>query len=255
MKIIGTVTRFFQNHSNGFLTGTGIMLTGAAIITYGEARLNAVKHLEEKVKEVERPLSREEKIKETWKYYIIPTSLFAGSIGCHIACRVLENKKQAGLIAVATGAETAYTALRDQVKELGPRKGEQVQEKALQEIANGNLPKSGDVIVSDKRGGTTLMFSAYDGRWFRSSTEELLRAQNVVNDMILKSTFPVPHNEYWYEMGLNGSTIGELTAWDPVDGKISVSWVGSDIPYSTPEGDEPYLIVRFDPEPIFTYDS
>lgn len=255
MSFINTLKLGFQNHSGAILTGTGLVLNIAGAVWLGKACVDANKALEAKVKKVERPLTREEKFKMTYKYFIIPGGLLIMGAGCHIFCRVLDSKKQAGLVAVATASETAYSALKGQVKQLGPRKGEQIENQALQNIAQNDLPKGGDVIVSTGK-GDTLMYDKFSGRWFRSSTDELLRAQNVINEYLLSGD-PVASNEFWQELGLNSgdSDIGNLMGWHmDSDGLINVGWVGSAIPYDNGENEEPYLIIKFDPEPQLSFD-
>lgn len=253
-KVASLLRAGWSAHGTAILTGTSISLGILFGLSMGKACVNATRNYESKMKDREEPMSKEEIIKDNWKFFIVPASLGAAAAGCCIGANVINHRKQVALMGLATGAETAYTSLKDKLPEMvGPRKGEKVMDAAKQDIASKNLPKC-DTDIEQAKKGDVLIFDSFTGRWFRSDTDELLRAQNVINEFINANDYMVL-NEYYEELGLEPCRIGEMMGWHiSFEGNMHVGWIGGITPRIRPDGtEEPYLILKYEPEPSLKF--
>lgn len=247
--------RFCSAHATEILIGGGIVGYAAYGVAMANAGAKTGVVISSKSKELERPLTRREKIELAWKFYVIPAIIYGASTGAIIGSSVLNRREKLTLIGAAAASESAYTALKDKLPDVvGPKKAEKVITETAQERAANRMPTSDDQIYLTGR-GNSLMFELYTGIWFRSNTEELLRAQNVTNDKINREDY-ASLNDYHCEVGVEHSTVGDIMGWNKnYEGLVEVTWVGSSVPYVNGDGtEEPYLIVKFEPEPTMNFD-
>lgn len=257
MKII----QLAREHLPAVLTGTGIAMDVAFGVAMGDACVKASRVVEARTQEYGRRLSKEEKVKETWQFFVLPGLLFIGGASCHVGANVASYKKQVAIMGVATGAETAYTKLKEQLPEVaGKGKAKKAIEKTEQAMAQNALPEDESVIetcsgMPQYGPRSVLMWERWTGRWFWSNTEELKHTENVLNE--LRGTGDaVEYNEFLMELGLKPSKSGELWHWQKQfqNDLLSVEWTYGDGTFTMADGTEvPYLIVRFNQDPTIKY--
>lgn len=259
---------FFDKRGTTLLTGAGIAFDISCAITTGRACVLANRIIEAKTEEYGRTLTPKEKVEETWQLFVVPGILGVAGGACHIGSTVKSHRKQAALMSVATATETAYERLKDEIPEVvGKNKADKIEESVVQKNAKEHQPSRDTDIINITKPESfgprdTLMFDNMQGLWYRSNTEELLAIQNTLNAMLNDcrndggvSKDPVSLTEYNYELGIKPGELASRYVWPAEqDENISIKWTGCLEPYIHPDGtEEPYLIVRFDPEPVIWY--
>lgn len=256
---IFAIGRIVKEHPSEFLTAAGLVIDGLAVWRMGGACVKANRIIEARTEEKGEKLTPSEKVQETWTLFLLPGLLFIAGESCHVASNIKSRQKQIALASVAAMSETAYTKIKEQAPEVvGKKKAETLKEKTLQAMARDNMPENDEEIEQargDHRTGAknVLIYDRFGGKWFRSNTEELISTQNKINDKLLKEG--AGYNDFYQEMGLQYSTIGDLLGW-PEGEQIEIGWVGGSDPFARPDGtDEPYLVMDIIPEPTVKFDD
>lgn len=244
------------------LTSAGLAFDISCAITAGRATVIANRMIEAKMEDVERELTAQEKIELTWKVFMLPAGLGLAGAACHIGSTIKSNRKQAALMGVAGAAETAYTRLKEEMPEVvGKNKAAKIEEAAAQRAARENIPQNEEGIERIRRQEmygprNVLVYDSFQGRWFYTNTEEITHVQNVIQGMQNGNpNEPVELNQVNYEFGLKGSKTGEAHVWTKdYDDLMSMLWYGGDGTFLREDGtEEPYLVLKYDPEPRLWY--
>lgn len=240
MSIAKVIAGGVKRNSSPILVGVNIALGGYACFLTGKAAVKAYKAVQK-----EKPKSRKELIKTTWKYFIPPAIAFAGSAASAVTGAKINARKQAALASAAAISETALEGVTKHMsEELTGKKAESIIDKALQENADANLPKSEEIIDTGK--GETLIQDSITGQWARTDCEAIRAARNSANDSMNKDGY-VDFNLFLEEAGFNVCDIGDELGWSAMnDGLFDVNFVGGAAPYNG----EPYLIIKYSPRPV-----
>ena len=254
--------QFTKKHLPGILTGTGIVLDVSGAVAMGDACVKANRVIEAKTQELDRRLTKEEKLKATWKFFVLPTGLLILAGSCHVGSNVASHKKQLALVGVATASETAYTKLKEQLPEIaGKTKAKKIAEKTVQDMAKESLPEDEAVIekpVSPEHWGArnTLFFDRWNGRWFWSNTQEIGDVAITLNNLLGDDSndYQAAMNDMYIELGLKPCDSGDIWRWDKnimgQQEKLDLYWTAGDGVFTMSDGTEiPYLILRFSHDP------
>lgn len=257
----------FDKRGGIMLTATGLALDVSCAITTGKACIKANKIIESKMEEYGRALTTKEKAELTWKLFLLPIGLGTAGAACHIGTNVWHTsqnkKKEAALMTIAAGTETAYARLKEEMPEVvGKNKATKIEEKVADRVAIDNMPTNEEAIERSRKpelyGPRNVLFcNAFDGRYFWSNTEEILHTQNVIQGMQNGNPDePVQWKEFYYEQGLSEeSVVGEIFGWiKDFDGLAYFTWSGCTQPFVRADGtEEPVLILKPDPRPRLLY--
>lgn len=248
-----------KKHSSPILTGLGISLDVTCAVLTGQAMVKAHRIIEAEADKLGRRLTNEEKVKLTWKLFLLPVGFGMAGAGCHIGSNIASHKKQMALMGIATASETAYTKLKDQIPEIvSPKKAKDIKEAHLQNMAKSNFPQEEEIETASKRqtpnAEAVLFFEPFTGRWFRANTDDLTRSENVINGM-MNNDGRVCLADLEYELGLKCSKMGEMLEWRiDIDGLVEIGWIGSTESFIHKDGtEEPYFILDIKPEPRLGY--
>lgn len=250
-KAFKTVQASLSKHSPAILTGLGI--TGFITTTVFAVRATpkALKLIEAKKKEenVDK-LPPIDVVKVTWKCYIPAAISGVTSAACLIGAHSVHAKRHAAIATAYKLSETALAEYKDKVIEtIGEKKEKTVRDKVAQKkIEEKPLSKS-EVIITKK--GDLLCFEPTSSRYFKSDKETIRSAINNLNEQMLHDMFGyVSLNDFYDELGLDHTSIGDDLGWNIEDGQIRV-----DFSYMGADDGTPCMVINYDVGPRYGYNK
>ena len=194
-----------------------------------------------------------EKVKLTWKCYIPAAVGYCTSAACIIAAASTQNKRHAMLAGAYKLSETALLEYRSKIVEtLGEEKEKEIRDSIARDRVNRDRDNANEqlhntcVIVENK--GDFLCYDMLSGRYFNSSIDKIQKAVNDMNYKLLNDNI-LSLNEFYFELGMKPTNMGDEQGWDISKGMIEVSF-GSIIS----ENDEPCIVMYFDNAPQYGFD-
>lgn len=192
------------------------------------------------------PLTKREMVKVAWKPYIPAVITGILSISCIIGARNMSIKRNAALATAYTLSETALREYTDKVIEtIGEKKEKEVKDLVVKDKVLNNPMKNNEVIITDK--GNTLCYDMISGRYFKSDIDRIKKAVNVLNHQMLRDGY-VSLNDFYYEIGLHNTKMGDDLGWNSDRGLI-------DLNFSSQLADDgtPCLVLDFTISPKHDY--
>lgn len=247
------VQSFFKNaqktlskHSPEILTGLGIAgMIGTTILAV-RATPKALRLIEEKKKEERKDkLTVVDTVKATWKCYIPATISGVTSVACLIGASSVNASRNAALATAYKLSETALTEYRDKVVEtIGEKKETIIQEKIDKDRVEKNPVTNNEVIVTKK--GETLCYDYYSGRYFESDIDQVKKAINQLNSMMLRSEY-VSLNDLYDELGLEHTGTGDVLGWNVT--RVGRDLIRDRISSQIAADGRPCIVVACEPTP------
>lgn len=249
-KITKNLGGLISKNSPHILTGLGCAGVVSTTILAAKASPKAIAILEDEADYRKRkkiqPMSKLDKVKLTWKCYIPTGVVGATTIGCIIGANTVHTKRNAALASLYVLSESTFRDYKNKVvQEIGkPRETKVRDEIAKDHIAN-NPPQAGSVIFTGS--GDVLCCDKLGERYFYSSYETIRQKVNDLN-FRLRHEMRLNLNEFYYEMNLAPTKLGEMMEFNIDKGQI-------DPTYSTQLTDEgkPCLVIDMDVYPIGFY--
>lgn len=235
LGITGTLTM-------AYLTGTA-SIKANNIIKDEQYRLN----LNTKPHEKSHVLDRKEKLQLTWKLYIPTVGTGVLTIACIICANRIGNRRAAALATAYTVSEKAFTEYKEKVVDrFGANKERDVRDSVAQDRVDQNPLGGREVIIAGS--GDVLCYDCYTDRYFQSSMEELKKAQNDLNYMLITDTV-ASLSDFYNKLGLSPTSFSD-----------DVGWTSSnllEIDYSTTLSIDgrPCISITFRVEPIRGYNK
>lgn len=161
-------------------------------------------------------------IQTTWKLYI-PAAIYGGvGIACLFGANSIHNKRTAAVTTAYTLTESAYRAYRNKNLELiGNNKEEKVRNEIAKEIVEKNPVVNNEVVITEK--GDTLCYDSVSGRYFKSDIDVIKKAVNEVNRRLIDEMY-ISLNDFYYELGLDGTQIGYQLGWNVNNGLLEIDF-------------------------------
>lgn len=262
-KFVKSVQTTVTKHSPEILTGIGIVGMISSTVMAVKATPKALQLIEEEkerqnidicceaVRNNEEPviidkLKPVEVVKTTWKCYIPATVTGCVSIACLIGASSVNAKRNAALATAYTLTETAFKEYKEKVVEtIGEKKEQVVKDKVAKEHIEKNPIKGNEVIITGK--GNVLCCDSISKRYFRSDIEKIRKAVNDLNYR-LNTEMYISLNDFYYELGLSQTRIGDDLGWNINNGLIEV-----DFSSQITEDGEPCLVIDYHIEPRYDY--
>ena len=240
---------FLSEHSPKILMGLGI---GGMVTTTALAVRATPKALEliEKAKKEERKdeLTPGEVIKATWKCYIPAAIAGTTSIACLIGSCTVSSRRATALATAYKLSETALTEYREAALEtVGEKKEKAIREKVSKNKMEKQPVTKSEVYITEK--GETLFFDALTSRYFKSDIEHIKKSINELNRRMLLDMY-VSLNEFYDEVGLEHSKVGDYIGWNIDDKFIEIDFN----PHLGPN-DTPAIALDFVVQPKWDYDK
>lgn len=187
-----------------------------------------------------------EKVRIAWKCYI-PAAITGGlSIACLIGASSVNVRRNAALATAYTLSESALKEYQEKVIEtIGDKKEQAVRDAVAKDKIDQNPVTNREVIITER--GNTLCYDVISGRYFKSDIDKLKKAENELNRQMRDGMY-ISLNEFYYEIGLNSTSIGDDLGWDIDNGYI-------DLNFSSQLADDgtPCLVINYQVAPKYNY--
>lgn len=246
-KFIKDTGTFMSKHTPELLTGFGIAGMITTTILAVKATPKALALIEkEKERQWVDELKPVDVVKTTWKCYLPAALLGAASVGCLIGSSAVSLKRNAVLATAYKLSETALTEYKDKVVEtIGEKKEKLVREAVAEDKVKQTPVKNNEVIVTGK--GKTLCLEPTSMRHFESDAETIRRAVNELNRRMRDEMY-ISLNEFYYELGLEGTDLGDMMGWN-----INIAYIDVTFTSALTPNDEPCLALVYNTAPIYDF--
>ena len=247
--LIKTIRSGLAKHSPAILTALGITgMIGTTVLAV-KATPKALDLIENKKEELDKDrLTVVETVKATWKCYVPAAITCATSAACLIGASSVHTKRNAALATAYKLSESALIEYRDKVVEtIGEKKEQSVRDAIAKDHVEKNPVTNNEVIITDR--GYTLCYDELSGRYFYSDIEKIKKAANELNRQMLNDMY-VSLNELYYELGLEGTKLGEQMGWNVDRGLIDLKFSAT-----VSADDRPCIVLDYRIPPMYDYQN
>ena len=222
------VKMVLSNHSPEILTGLGIagMITTTILAVSATPKaLDLIAEAEDKKIDNghDEALTKVEVVKAAWKPYIPAAITCITSITCLIGASSVHSKRNAALATAYNLSTTALAEYKQKVIEtVGEKKEQTIRDKVAEERIQKEPANPSTIIVSGN--GNTRCFDTITKRRFISDIETIKRIVNELNRKMINGEDYISLNEFYYELGLDGVSIGDELGWNVARGLIDLDF-------------------------------
>lgn len=243
LKQIG---KFVDSNSPVILTGMGLAGMITTVVFGIKATPKAEKIIKCEESQLERPLTKVEIVKHTWKCYIPTVAMGAASAACIIGGQSVSLRRNAALAGLYAFTDNTLKEYQDKVIEtVGEKKNTDILDGMAKDIVDQNPVNELNVI---RAGGDHLCYDPLTGRYFRSDIELINRAVNNLNKCLIDDRYETL-NDFYYLLGLPevDSIVGEDLGWN-TDKLLDLGFSSQ-----LASNGEPCIVLRYDVAPKFDY--
>lgn len=208
----------------------------------------ALQRLEEAKQKKGEELTVKEKIVVAGPVYAPAILTGTAAVAFTAASPILASKK----LATASAAYNLLKASSDEFqhyisKNLDAEKVSELKEKYIQEKMESNPPDE-DLIQAAICENKMLCYDSVFGRYFMSSEDDIIKAQNVLNRRLFTEMW-VTVNDFYFELGVKPMDIGDDLGWNVEDEMLDF-----DIhKYGVAANGQPCLVVTYNIGPRYDY--
>lgn len=205
MSLLQSSMIFLKRHASTILTcagGAGVITTSVMAV---KATPKALALLENAKEEKGEDLTKLETIKIAGPAYIPSVIIGASTIACIFGANALNKRQQAALMSVYALLDSSYKNYKNKVLELY---GEDANQRVKEEIAKDKYDEDPQEVEDGKQ----LFYDDYSQRYFESTTEDVLRAENELNRM-LAMEYGVCLNKFYELLGIERTDYGDYLGW------------------------------------------
>ena len=229
-----------------------VIMTGLAVAGVVSTTAYAVKATPKALKLIEQAnmvlaeddiLSPIDTIKIAWRPYAPAIIMGSLTIACILSAHHINTKRNTALAGLYSLTENRLRDYQKQVVEtIGEKKEREVRDRVAEQQIRNN-PASCD--ITQVGGGTMLCYESLSGRYFRSDVETIKGVFNELNRRIISNNYLAVYlNDFYEDLGLTSTRVGDLLGWVLDDGKIEPMFSSQ-----LTENNEPCLVVNFSVEP------
>lgn len=249
-RTIKSAGRVLTKYSPGILTGIGITGMIGATFMAVKATPKALYLIEAKKEESEvEELTPVETIKTCWKCYIPATLTTVLSAVCLIGASTVSAKRNAALATAYSISEAALREYQEKVVEVIGEKKEKVVRDAVakDQIERDPVTKS-EVVIIDSN-SNTLCYEPLSGRYFKSTIDKIKKAEIKLDRQMIQEMY-VSLNDFYWEIGLDGTDLGDKMGWNLSKGYMDLS-------FSSQLADDgtPCAVIVYGIPPVYDYQN
>jgi predicted RND superfamily exporter protein len=252
-KLVKDVRLTVAEHSPEILMGVGIAGMVSTTVLAVRATPKALRLIDEKKEEIENEVEHSvetippmEIVKACWKCYVPATITGTVSIACLIGANSINTRRNMALATAYALSETALKDYREKVVEtIGEKKERTVRDAVAKEKLERDPVRNKEIIVTEK--GNTRCYDVVSCRYFTSDIDKLKKIENELNRRMRDEMY-ISLNEFYYEIGLNPSKIGDDLGWNIDDGYIDL-----DFSSQLDDSGTPCLVVDYRVTPRYDY--
>lgn len=241
---IRQLSRIVNKNSPAILTGLGIAGFVTTVVMAVKSTpmalhvIEAEKEFRREEEKDETPLTPQEIVELTWKFYAPATLMGVASITCVLASHHISRRRNAAIASLFSITENALREYQSKVvAEIGEKKEQKIQAEISQDHLDRNPPSEATLVVTSS--GDSLVYDDFSGRYFRSSIEKIKQTVNEFNrELLLQDTMTL--NEFYQELGLDTITMGDEMGWRAERGLVEVHFDAK-----IAKGGEPCAVMKF----------
>ena len=247
-RTIKSAERVLTKYSPGILTGIGIAGMIGATFMAVKATPKALYLIETKKEgsEVEE-LTPVETIKTCWKCYIPATLTTVLSAVCLIGASTVSAKRNAALATAYSISEAALREYQEKVVEvIGEKKEKAVRDAVAKDQIDRDPVTKSEVVIIDSN-SNTLCYEPLSGRYFKSTIDKIKKAEIKLDRQMIQEMY-VSLNDFYWEIGLDGTDLGDKMGWNLSKGYMDLS-------FSSQLADDgtPCAVIVYGIPPVYDY--
>lgn len=249
-RTIKSVGRVLTKYSPGILTGIGIAGMMGATFMAVKATPKALYLIETKKEESEvEELTSVETIKTCWKCYIPAALTTVVSAACLIGASTVSAKRNAALATAYSISEAALREYQEKVVEvIGEKKEKAVRDAVAKDQIERDPVTKSEVVVIDSN-SNTLCYEPLSGRYFKSTIDKIKKAEIKLDRQMIQEMY-VSLNDFYWEIGLDGTDLGDKMGWNLSKGYMDLS-------FSSQLADDgtPCAVIVYGIPPVYDYQN
>lgn len=249
-RTIKSAERVLTKYSPGILTGIGIAGMIGATFMAVKATPKALYLIETKKKESEvEELTSVETIKTCWKCYIPATLTTVLSAVCLIGASTVSAKRNAALATAYSISEAALREYQEKVVEvIGEKKEKSVRDAVAKDQIERDPVTKSEVVIIDSN-SNTLCYEPLSGRYFKSTIDKIKKAEIKLDRQMIQEMY-VSLNDFYWEIGLDGTDLGDKMGWNLSKGYMDLS-------FSSQLADDgtPCAVIVYGIPPVYDYQN
>ena len=247
-RTIKSAGRVLTKYSPGILTGIGITGMIGATFMAVKATPKALYLIEAKKEESEvEELTPVETIKTCWKCYIPATLTTVVSAVCLIGASTVSAKRNAALATAYSISEAALREYQEKVVEVvGEKKEKAVRDAVAKDQIEKDPVTKSEVVIIDSN-SNTLCYEPLSGRYFKSTIDKIKKAEIKLDRQMIQEMY-VSLNDFYWEIGLDGTDLGDKMGWNLSKGYMDLS-------FSSQLADDgtPCAVIVYGIPPVYDY--
>lgn len=249
-RTIKSAGRVLTKYSPGILTGIGITGMIGATFMAVKATPKALYLIEAKKEESEvEELTPVETIKTCWKCYIPATLTTVVSAVCLIGASTVSAKRNAALATAYSISEAALREYQEKVVEVvGEKKEKAVRDAVAKDQIERDPVTKSEVVIIDSN-SNTLCYEPLSGRYFKSTIDKIKKAEIKLDRQMIQEMY-VSLNDFYWEIGLDGTDLGDKMGWNLSKGYMDLS-------FSSQLADDgtPCAVIVYGIPPVYDYQN
>ena len=247
-RTIKSAERVLAKYSPGILTGIGIAGMIGSTFMAVKATPKALYLIETKKEESEvEELTPVETIKTCWKCYIPATLATVLSVICLIGASTVSAKRNAALATAYSISEAALREYQEKVVEVvGEKKEKAVRDAVAKDQIERDPVTKSEVVIIDSN-SNTLCYEPLSGRYFKSTIDKIKKAEIKLDRQMIQEMY-VSLNDFYWEIGLDGTDLGDKMGWNLSKGYMDLS-------FSSQLADDgtPCAVIVYGIPPVYDY--
>ena len=249
-RTIKSAGRVLTKYSPGILTGIGIAGMIGATFMAVKATPKALYLIETKKEESEvEELTPVETIKTCWTCYIPATLTTVLSAVCLIGASTVSAKRNAALATAYSISEAALREYQEKVVEvIGEKKEKAVRDAVAKDQIERDPVTKSEVVIIDSN-SNTLCYEPLSGRYFKSTIDKIKKAEIKLDRQMIQEMY-VSLNDFYWEIGLDGTDLGDKMGWNLSKGYMDLS-------FSSQLADDgtPCAVIVYGIPPVYDYQN
>lgn len=249
-RTIKSAGRVLTKYSPGILTGIGIAGMIGATFMAVKATPKALYLIETKKEEAEvEELTPIETIKTCWTCYIPATLTTVLSAVCLIGASTVSAKRNAALATAYSISEAALREYQEKVVEVvGEKKEKAVRDAVAKDQIERDPVTKSEVVIIDSN-SNTLCYEPLSGRYFKSTIDKIKKAEIKLDRQMIQEMY-VSLNDFYWEIGLDGTDLGDKMGWNLSKGYMDLS-------FSSQLADDgtPCAVIVYGIPPVYDYQN
>lgn len=150
-------------------------------------------------------------VRVAWRCYVPAASAAVATVACIVGSNRVGARRAAAAQAGLFLAERTYSEYRQKVvEEFGQRKDDRIREEIAKDRVASTTPPPQAVLLTGP--GNVLSMEMYTGRYFACDMETLRRAQNTLNERLIRHDY-ASLDDFYYIIGLKPTSNSSEIGW------------------------------------------